>query len=121
MLHHNFLTYGGKLIIQLFGEILFFPIWWYSFGFFRFAKNSFKFWSNQEKALGFSVWAKNIFVPMYGQNDWAGRLISFLIRLVQVIFRGALVLLWLVFILLLIIGWLALPLLLFLALVFQVI
>ncbi len=121
MFKHNFLTYSGKIITQILGEILFFPIWWYSLGFFRLAKGAFRFWSNQEKSLGFSIWAKNIFVPMYGQSDWAGRLISFAIRLIQVIFRGIALLFWLALVLLLIIIWLALPILLFLALIFQII
>lgn len=120
MLNHNFLTYSGKIILQILGEILYFPIWWYSVGFGRLVKGVWRFWRNQEINLGFSVWAKNLFVPMYGQRDFAGRLISFLIRLVQIIFRGAVLLLWLFIMLLILIGWLALPLLLLLALSFQI-
>lgn len=120
MFKHNFLTYGGKIITQILGDIIFFPIWWYSLGVFRFIKGVFRFLSNQEKSLGFSIWAKNIFVPMYGQHDWTGRLISFIVRLVQVVFRGALLLVLLALSLVLIIIWLILPLLLLLALVFQI-
>jgi hypothetical protein len=119
MLQHNFLTYGGKIIISLILEILYFPIWWYSVGFYRLLKNVWDFWRNQEKSLGFLIWAKNIFVPMYGQSDWAGRLISFLVRLVQIIFRGFVLLLWLLVCLVVVILWLALPLLLIFALIFQ--
>ncbi len=120
MPQHNFLTYTGKIILQLFGEILYFPVWWYSVGFYRLIKNVWNFWRNQEKSLGFLVWAKNIFVPMYGQYDWAGRLISFLVRLVQIIFRGAILLIWLCLCLFCLFFWLALPPLLFVALFFQV-
>lgn len=120
MWRHNFLTYGGKIAAQLVGEILYFPIWWYSVGFFRLLKNSWRFLGREEDSLGFSIWAKNIFVPMYGQNDWAGRIISFFVRLVQVIVRGFLLLLviaWLLFIVLL---WLFLPIFLLLALALQI-
>ncbi len=120
MFHHNFLTYSGKIIAQIIGEILYFPLWWYSVGFIRLLKNSFNFWNGQQKALGFSVWAKNIFVPMYGQHDWTGRIISFLVRSVQIIVRGIVLLFWFLIILIILLFWLILPLLLLLALVFQI-
>lgn len=121
MFSHNFLTYSGKVLIQILGEILYFPIWWYTVGFFRFLKNSFRFFSDQEKSLGFLIWAKNLFVPMYGQYDWAGRLISFVIRLVQIVFRGLALFIWLLLVLLAIVVWLMFPIFLLLALAFQVI
>ncbi len=120
MLQHNFLTYSGKILIALVFEIIYFPLWWYSVGFGRLLRNVWNFFCDQEKSLGFSVWAKNIFVPMYGQYDFAGRLISFLVRLVQVICRGFVLAIWLVICLAIIVGWLALPLLLLIALVFQI-
>ncbi|MFA4999847.1 MAG: hypothetical protein WC545_00595 [Patescibacteria group bacterium] len=119
MFSHNFLTYSGKIITQILGEILYFPIWWYSVGFIRRVKVSWSFLRNREISLGFSVWAKNIFVPMYGQRDFAGRLISFLVRLVQIIARGLVLFLWLIIVLLGLIFWLALPILLLIALAFQ--
>jgi len=120
MLQHNFLTYSGKIIILLILEVVYFPLWWYSVGFGRLVRDVWNFWRDQEKVLGFSVWAKNIFVPMYGQSDWAGRLISFLVRLVQVIFRGLALFIWLIICLVIILFWLALPPLLIFAFIFQV-
>ena len=119
MFNHNFLTYGGKIILQILGEILYFPIWWFSVGFGRLAKGAWRFWRNQEINLGFSVWAKNLFVPMYGQYDWAGRLISFVIRLIQIVLRGAALIIWLAVVLLVLAVWLAFPFALLLALSFQ--
>jgi len=121
MLQHNFLTYSGKIIVSLILEIVYFPLWWYSIGFFRLLKNIGNFWRDQEKSLGFSVWLKNIFVPMYGQYDWAGRLISFFVRLVQIVIRGLALLFWLIIGLALLIFWLALPVLLLIALFFQIV
>ncbi len=115
----NFLSYGGKIIAQLLGEILYFPLWWYSVGFGRLLKNTWHFWHGQEESLGFWVWLKNIFVPMYGQYDMAGRVISFFVRLVQIIGRGFVLLIWLILLLVLIAIWLIIPPLLLLALVFQ--
>lgn len=120
MWQHNFLTYSGKIIISLFLEIIYFPVWWYSVGFFRFFGNVRLFLLGQERLLGFMVWAKNIFVPMYGQSDFAGRLISFFMRLIQVIARGLVLLLWFFICLAALVSWLALPILLTLALFFQI-
>lgn len=73
--------------IELIGDILYFPIWWYSRG----AKKFFIFfWQkivSMQSGLGVSVWLTNIFTPMYGQADLAGRIISFFIRLFQVVIR----------------------------------
>lgn len=120
MFKHNFLTYGGQLIAKTAGEIVYFPFWWYSVGFLETLKKLGRFWLGQEQALGFSVWLKNIFVPMYGQYDWAGRLISFFIRVVQIIFRGFVLLFWLIFVLAAAALWLAAPLFLVIAFIFQI-
>ncbi|MFA6513816.1 MAG: hypothetical protein WCT50_00810 [Patescibacteria group bacterium] len=120
MFRHNFLTYGGKIILKTLGEIIYFPLWWYSVGFIETLKKELNFLRNQEKSLGFNIWLKNIFVPMYGQYDLAGRVISFFIRFLQIIFRGLVLILWL---LVLIAGaglWLALPLFLIIALFYQI-
>jgi hypothetical protein len=119
MTNHNFLTYPLKIILQIIGEILYFPLWWYSIGFIRAAKRAFRFWQAQEESLGFSIWVKNIFVPMYGQHDAASRIISFFMRLIQIIFRGLILLFWFGLVLLFLLLWLAFPILLFLGLAFQ--
>ncbi|NCA95596.1 MAG: hypothetical protein EOM74_01310 [Methanomicrobia archaeon] len=120
MPQHNFFTYGGKIIISLLLEILYFPLWWYSVGLVRTVRNICLFWRGQERALGFFIWAKNILVPMYGQSDFAGRMISFIVRLVQIIIRGLALLVLAAIGILLIILWLILPPVIVLALVFQV-
>jgi hypothetical protein len=120
MFQHNFLTYSGKIILKILGDILYFPIWWYSVGFARLLKNVWNFLSNQERSLGFLIWLKNIFVPMYGQRDWAGRLISFLVRLVQIFFRGIALLIWVALALIYIFIWLLGPVFLVLALAWQI-
>lgn len=57
---------------------------------------------------------------MYGQSDFAGRMISFIVRLVQIIIRGLALLVLAAIGILLIILWLILPPVIVLALVFQV-
>lgn len=75
-------------------QIFYFPIWWYTFGLFWFARKLWLSFWNYGKSLAIDIWLKNLFVPMYGQYDLAGRIISFLVRLFQVVFRTVL---WLAF------------------------
>lgn len=100
-----------SLLAGLLTVILYFPLWWYSQGFFRLARRIFSFWQEQAYSLGVVIWLRNIFVPMYGQSDFIGRLISFGVRLVQIIVRTFILLVWLVLCLILILAWLALPIL----------
>jgi len=83
---------AGKLVFLILIEgikkIFYFPLWWYSNGLIKTLKWSWNFIKDFEQTLGFMIWVKNLFVPMFGQKDIAGRLISFFLRLVQIIFRG---------------------------------
>ena len=115
MFKHNFFVYSGGMIARSLGEMLYFPFWWYGAGAFQTARALFKFWLNQEKLLGVGIWVRNIFVPMYGQRDIAGRVISFIMRLFQIIIRGLALLFWLIFIIIAFLLWLALPIALILA------
>jgi len=119
MITNNFLLSILQVFARFIAGVIFFPFWWYSVGFGRFLTKVFRFWQEEQRILGFSVWLKNIFVPMYGQHDFSGRLISFFIRLFQVIFRGLALLFWALLCLALIIFWLLLPLLLLAAIAFQ--
>ena len=119
MLEENILIQGGKAIVSLAWEILYFPVWWYSAGFWLQAKRSWRFLANGGRTLGVAVWLKNIFVPMYGQTDFAGRAISFVIRFLQVVVRGAAWLCLLVLAFSYLCFWLLLPLLLILLLSFH--
>ncbi|MDD2354107.1 MAG: hypothetical protein PHH52_00515 [Patescibacteria group bacterium] len=121
MFKHNFLTYGSQIILKIISDIVIFPIWWYSVGFLEMIKKGWRFLCQREKALGFSIWLKNILVPMYGQYDWAGRIISFFVRLIQVIFRGLFLIFWLIVFIVSILLWLAGPIFLFLSLFFQLV
>lgn len=119
MAKSHFLTSVPQAVLSFLGNILFFPLWWYSLGFIMFASRIIAFWRDEQKSLGFLVWLKNIFVPMYGQHDFAGRIISFFIRLIQIIFRGLILCFWIAIGLALMVVWIALPLLLIAATAFQ--
>lgn len=119
MFKSNFFISGFQVLGRFAGNILFFPLWWYSVGFVRFASRVLAFWREEQRALGVAVWIKNLFVPMYGQYDFAGRLISFFVRLVQIVLRSLALLFWVIIGLALVAAWLVLPLAIVLAIVFQ--
>ena len=120
MFQHNFFTYSGKIVLKIIGDIFYFPIWWYSVGLVRLLRNIWNFLRNKERSIGLFIWIKNIFVPMYGQRDWAGRLISFVMRLVQIVFRSLILFIWVVLSLVLIIIWLLGPVFIIIALALQI-
>lgn len=81
-------TLSKILFIDLVGSVAWFPIWWYSRGLFHVIE-----WMRRELAYrvreyAFRVWIKNFFVPMYGQHDWTGRIISVFMRFVVLIGRA---------------------------------
>jgi hypothetical protein len=110
MLNNNLALYGAKIIAEIGRDLLFFPVWWYSQGFFLFLKKNIAFITEQEKSLGVMIWIKNIFRPMYGQTDWQGKLISIFIRLVQIIFRTLFLGFWALLSFTALLAWLLFPL-----------
>lgn len=74
-------------LIDLVRHLLFWPLWWYSGGLWHTCKSTTRRIGYTWSSLALSVWLKNIFRPMYGQYDLASRLISFLMRFVQIVFR----------------------------------
>jgi hypothetical protein len=50
--------------------------------------------SDASETFALGVWMKNLFVPMYGDTEWSGRLISFGIRFVMIFVRGGAVAIW---------------------------
>lgn len=75
------------VIVDLIGDFLYWPIWWYSKGLYQTIFYSLNQIIHLEEMLGLRIWVKNLFTPMFGQYDIEGRLISFFMRLVQIIFR----------------------------------
>lgn len=119
MINNNLSFYSAKILAEIIRDILYFPVWWYSRGLNNILKSLGKFLINKQKSLGLFVWIKNIFKPMYGQYDWQGMLISFFVRLVQIIIRSFVMLFWLVLVVVIICFWLLLPLLVIYKVIFQ--
>lgn len=77
------------LFQDLFGSIIYFPAWWITRGFSYFINGYLSFLVRMQHRLAVGLWIKNIFTPMYGQYDAAGRIISFFMRSFQILARGA--------------------------------
>lgn len=77
-----------RLAIQFFFDVLYFPVWWYTNGLKRVAVGC--GYAIEEANINFApgLWLKYIFVPMYGQHDIQGRIMSIFIRIVNIIIRG---------------------------------
>jgi hypothetical protein len=119
MFTHSSAAYGSKIVIDLIGEIIYFPAWWYSRGLVNTAKYLLKFISDKEKSWGLFLWAKNIFRPMYAQRDWQGVLISVFMRIIQIIIRSIIMLFWCLVAIMIFIFWLILPPLVFFEILYQ--
>jgi hypothetical protein len=85
-----------RLIIEFFLDILYFPVWWYTGGIghhFYVCRGLFR---DGNRALAPGLWLRNIFVPMFGQQDWQGRIVGFFMRFINVVGRSIMLLVWFV-------------------------
>jgi len=104
---------------EVLGEIFYFPLWWYGRGLYNAGIFLFNFLSGKQKKLALFIWVKNLFKPMYGQTDWQGKVISFLMRLVQIVYRSFVLFLWAIISLLAFLIWIALPPFVFYQIIYQ--
>lgn len=98
-----------RLTIEFFLDFFYAPIWWYTAGIqraFLFALGLFKTGNTD---LAPMLWVKNLFVPMYGQYDWQGRLMSFFMRFVNIIGRSIALAIWFVVCFSVFLVWILLP------------
>ena len=72
---------------DLIGDFFYFPLWWYTRGLARMTVAAGRSVAGTWASLGVGVWARNLFVPMFGQADIPGRIISFFMRLFQIVVR----------------------------------
>ena len=84
----NFVLQGTKIFAEFVKDLIYFPLWWYSVGFLKIINLLRSFLVYSLRVLGIAVWLKNLFRPMYGQKDIAGALISFFMRIFQIIIRS---------------------------------
>ena len=102
------------LVVQrIFFDFLFdfvcFPLWWYTAGMKRALVSVIQLFRDGNLYLAPGLWLKNIFVPMFGQNDLQGRLVSIFMRFINIIGRTIALLIWFVICILIFFIWPLLP------------
>ena len=97
------------LAIDAVASILYFPVWWYTAGALRAARYSAGVVAGAARSFGVRVWLKNLFRPMYGQYDFASRIISFFMRLAMIVYYSAVLLVLSAVMAALFLLWLAIP------------
>ena len=104
-----FLATLKSVLFGTIADFLYTPIWWYTSGLWKQVRGVWGSFVLRQEALAVDVWLKNLFVPMYGQYDITGRVISFFVRLVQIVGRMVILLCWAVVLIAWIIVWIAIP------------
>jgi len=88
MQKQNIATSAAKaVLVDIIGDVLYFPVWWYTAGFKHIFLNRLRSTAAMADHLALRLLLLNIFKPMFGQYDRAGRLISFFMRIVILIVR----------------------------------
>jgi hypothetical protein len=98
-----------KLFLEALLDIFYFPVWWYAGGALHAMRYCAVLLKQGNSRLAPGIWLANLFVPMFGQFDWQGRIVSFFMRLVQIIVRTIALTVWLLCCVLLFVLWLAIP------------
>ncbi|MFA6426995.1 MAG: hypothetical protein WCW16_00910 [Candidatus Magasanikbacteria bacterium] len=102
-----------RMAFEVVIDILYFPIWWFTAG----ARHALMFcvnWIREVNGmLAPGLWLKNIFVPMFGQWDWQGRIMSFFMRVMNVIVRTIGLIIWTALMMVVFILWIVFPIFVF--------
>lgn len=83
-----------RLFIDTAAALVYWPLWWYSKGFIAIMTWFMHTVSYYAQVSAVGVWVRNIFTPMFGQYDWQSRIISFIVRIGNIIVRSIGLLLW---------------------------
>jgi hypothetical protein len=76
------------LFLDIIGSVFRFPFWWYGEGLVAVFSWAWRRWRFAIRSRAIGLWARHVFVPMYGSFDWPGRLISFFVRVTILFWRA---------------------------------
>lgn len=76
------------VILDVAGSALWFPVWWYTTGLRQTVESARQRLHYRVQSYGLRIWVQNFFVPMYGQYDLTGRLVSIGMRSAVLIARS---------------------------------
>lgn len=97
------------ILRETLGELLYFPVWWYSIGFFAFVRTLWREWQAVAERLALRILLKNMLRPMYADYTRSGRIISFFFRIFLVLVNGLVLAIWTAVELVLMAAWLLVP------------
>ena len=100
-----------SIFLDLIGNLLYFPVWWYGQGLKRRWLVVLKGIKAGYRNLALKILLINLFKPMYGEYNWQGRIISFFARLFMLFWRALEMLIWILLLFSLIVIWLLVPIL----------
>ncbi len=98
-----------RLVLEFLFDFIYAPLWWYTAGIVRAGRFSARMIAAGNAQFAPGVWIAHIFVPMFGQYDWQGRLVSFFVRLVNVCVRSVFLLCWVIVSCVTFLLWIVLP------------
>ncbi|EKD67014.1 MAG: hypothetical protein ACD_48C00635G0002 [uncultured bacterium] len=104
-----FLLVFQRIVFQLLLDIFYFPLWWYTGGLRRVCIGLVHLLQDANDSLAPGLWFRHMFTPMYGQTDFQGRLMSFFMRVVNIIGRLFAVVIYLMVLVVLLCMWLIAP------------
>lgn len=99
-----------RLVLEFFLDIFYFPVWWYTGGIVYALGVAKQLILSGNANLAPGMWLKNLFVPMFGQHDFQGRMVSVIMRFLNFVFRGIGLLVWVGVVLTLVMLWVLAPL-----------
>lgn len=94
---------------ELLGEVLYFPVWWYSHGLAATSRTLLSRWFGFSNRLSIPILARTMGRPMYGDYTRSGRIISFFFRLLLLTTRLIIFGIWTVVLFLSLLVWIVTP------------
>lgn len=97
------------ILVEVVLDILYLPVWWYTKGLLQIARFCVGSIERRGANLSLGIWLKNMFTPMFGQYDWQGRMISFMMRTVMLVYKLIMFAIWIVIVAILFVAWIGTP------------
>lgn len=98
-----------RIVFDFFWHLIYFPVWWYTEGLKKAALYCLNLLRTGNDLMAPGLWMQNLFVPMFGQNDWQGRIVSVFMRFINVIIRGIGLFIWLIAVIFIFLLWFLWP------------
>lgn len=98
-----------RLVMDFFLHLVYFPLWWYTAGALYVGRRLWEWIRIVNEYLAPGLWIRHLFVPMFGQHDWQGRIVSFFLRLMNSIVRSIALCIWLLVVCIIYIAWFIVP------------